>query len=356
MQISEDVQGHFLKIAYKGLELQKRDGSFKPGYNGPYKDPETPIRNTAHWMVSFINALKLTKDEKFELAIRKGFEYLKKPEWRPVGGTFHCRNKEGKDHCNGLVGQAWLIESLMLGYELLNDQELLQISEDVFLQHEYSTSRKIWYRKESDGKKLDFDFTFNHQLWFCYAGFLIAEHSKNESIRISCETFFQYINQNLLLAGNGRIRQSIRRGFVEDSVKPFAKLFLRRGDVAYMRLKEIGYHAFNTIAFSTIRRIRPDLPFFDTKTYRRILLYLTGNEYDSLIEKSKYGFEYNPPGIESYVTFKLNSELEQHRVYFEKWLNRNFDKNFNPSDSMLNANVHDPETGAARIYELSQCL
>ena len=39
-----------VKSADKGKELQAGDGSMPAGHNGPHNDPETPVRNTAHWI------------------------------------------------------------------------------------------------------------------------------------------------------------------------------------------------------------------------------------------------------------------------------------------------------------------
>ncbi|WP_295101702.1 hypothetical protein [uncultured Candidatus Kuenenia sp.] len=38
------------------LQLQAKDGSFPQGCNGPYHDPETPARNTAHWLITMLKA------------------------------------------------------------------------------------------------------------------------------------------------------------------------------------------------------------------------------------------------------------------------------------------------------------
>jgi hypothetical protein len=45
--------------ADRGLRFQKEDGSFPPGYNGSYDDPETPVRNTGHWLITFLKAYEI---------------------------------------------------------------------------------------------------------------------------------------------------------------------------------------------------------------------------------------------------------------------------------------------------------
>lgn len=40
------------KSAKRGIKLQAEDGSMPAGHNGPHNDPETPVRNTAHWCIT----------------------------------------------------------------------------------------------------------------------------------------------------------------------------------------------------------------------------------------------------------------------------------------------------------------
>ena len=51
-----NVQTIFLDSCKRALKLQNPKGEMPAGHNGPYQDPETPIRNTAHWIVSFAKA------------------------------------------------------------------------------------------------------------------------------------------------------------------------------------------------------------------------------------------------------------------------------------------------------------
>jgi hypothetical protein len=39
--------------AHYSLVVQREDGSFPPGHNGPYFNPEIPIRNTGRWLIIF---------------------------------------------------------------------------------------------------------------------------------------------------------------------------------------------------------------------------------------------------------------------------------------------------------------
>lgn len=356
MDLSEERE-IFIKSCSEGLKLQSKNGEMPSGHNGSYHDKETPIRNTSHWIISFSKAYKLTQDIVYYKAIEKALKFLKLEEWRPQGKTFYCREKEGKDKCNGLIGQAWVIEGLIRGYETTGDKEALELSAEVFKKLPFDNDRGIWRRVEPDGTVLGYDFTFNHQLWFAMSGFLILKHKDEPEINRTCNSFMEKISDNLKLHINGRIGQSMRMSFMQDVVKASAKKLLRREQVKYMKLKEIGYHAFNTHAFSKIKATFPDLDFFKTKLYEKIINYLCSEEYLKGILVSNYGYPYNPPGFEVLFTYHQNKELlNKEKESIHNLLKIQIENHFNKESMDFSLNVHDQKTSAARMYELSESL
>jgi len=353
----EKINKLFLTSCEKALLLQKPTGEMPSGHNGSYHDEETPVRNTAHWITSFSKAYKLTKNQQFYEAIVLCLFYLKDEKCRPQNKTFYCRNKKTKDKCNGLIGQAWVIEGLIAGYEITNDKELLDIAEEVFLLHPFVEKRKMWHRVEPNGEVLNLDLTFNHQLWFAMSGFLIINSRKNNVIEKRCKDFFNSIPKNLKVSINGRIGQSVKLGFKEDIIKYNLKKILRRNQLQYMKLKEIGYHAFNTYAFSIIYDLYPNLDFFKTVDYKKIINYINSMEYKNNIYDSNYGFKYNPPGFEVYKTFKTHeSILNNSTEFIDDLLSYHIENNYDNGSCSFMKNVHDKNTSAARIYELSSSL
>ena len=55
-----------LKIAENSKKLQNEDGLFLQGHNGPYYDPETPVRNSGHWLIIFSKCYELTDKKKIQ--------------------------------------------------------------------------------------------------------------------------------------------------------------------------------------------------------------------------------------------------------------------------------------------------
>src|SRR5690625_1998318 len=97
-----------------GLNLQNTEtGEMPAGHNGLYRDPETPVRNTGHWLMLFLKAHQISGEEIFLKASEKAVGYLMSRDARPVGATFYHRINPEKDACNGLIGQAWSIDALV---------------------------------------------------------------------------------------------------------------------------------------------------------------------------------------------------------------------------------------------------
>ena len=90
--------------------------------------------------------------------------------------SYQHRNKEGKDQCNGLIGQAWTIEALVKAYEYFEVEDCLGIAKEIFIAHPFSETMGLWNSLEPDGTVLPVDPSFNHQLWFCAAGTMVANH------------------------------------------------------------------------------------------------------------------------------------------------------------------------------------
>ena len=94
------------RSAENALSTQASDGSLPPGHNGPYRDPETPTRNTAHWLITFLHSYDYTQKPEFKASAEKAAEYLMTAKARPMAQTFWCRTDPAKDFANGLIGQA----------------------------------------------------------------------------------------------------------------------------------------------------------------------------------------------------------------------------------------------------------
>ena len=112
------------QVSHRALPDQNEDGSFPSGCNGPYMDKETPVRNTAHWLVTLLKAYEISGKDIFKDAADKAVKYIAGSEARPMNSTFLCRLNPEKDFCNGLIGQAWVIEALIRAAEVLEESSV----------------------------------------------------------------------------------------------------------------------------------------------------------------------------------------------------------------------------------------
>jgi hypothetical protein len=324
-----------------------------PGHNGPYCDPETPIRNTAHWAMIFLFSYQSTGEAKFFDSATAAIEYLKQSIHTSGDVAFNCRAKAGKDQVNGLIGQAWALEPLAYLHRIRPNNSDLQLALDVIKSHSFDRTRGLWNKTTLDGGSDGLDLTFNHQLWFASVAAMFCKY--DETIADCVNRFLDKMMDNLNLHSSGRIGQAVYINWYQSVFKQAIKKVLRRDSIEYMKLKEVGYHAFNTLAFSRLYRVFPDLQLWHDGRFIGILDYLNSEEYKGCIFESNYGFPYNPPGLEVAATMFAFPEQVDWDIHF---VNELFDfqiQNCWNSDTHLLELGLDKHTSAARIYEAIAC-
>jgi len=361
-----DLNDLILHSAEKGTKLQKNNGAMPSGSNGSYNHDMTPVRNTSHWLITFLKAYELKENDKFLESSEKCIDYLTSEKARPYGKTFHHRDTNNKNKCNGLIGQAWTIEALKIASEKLNRPELEEIAEDVFLLHSFNEQFGLWKMIEINGDKLTYDRTFNHQLWFAAAGSML----QNKEIQRQVNVFLDNIESNLDLYMSGLIFHKIWKDYtLKDYLsfftdrdnflvgrrqykKSLASIYSSESYKEKWRERSIGYHSFNTYGFGILKENHSDHSFWNSEIFNKILEYTVSDTYKQDIENNKFGFPYNVTGIENAYTlhkFAENSLKDQ-----KYWLKKQLKHTYNLEDNMLSLNTADPETCAARIYEATR--
>jgi len=355
------------------LLRQLPDGSFKHGHNGPYYDEELPIRNTSHVTMLLLKAHEITGAQKYRDAALRALSYITAEERRPMGATIWARKNPEKDFSNGLIGQAWVIEALAYAAEKLDDPSLNTLAEKVFLLHPFDEKTARWRIVNVDGSYAGVDMTFNHQLWFAAAGGSVAD---SEQIKNQIEIFLDKLGDNLKIydtglivhaLGGGNNRKSLRRavkGFIKAKVKRQNKSELYKNSVIN---KAIGYHAFNTYAFALLFQEYSTHSFWRSDTFFRILSFLQTDLYREGLEWfcptpqgrgkelpfNKFGYSYNPPGIEVAYTMQIfksyYSEISDQTIGL--WLGRQFSKTLNAESMLMDILTDDEMTLSARLYE-----
>lgn len=333
--------------------LQAPDGSMPPGHNGPYRDPETPVRDTSHWLITFLHSYKVSGDKCFLEAAQRGVDYLKSEEARPMGATFWHRRNPEKDSCNGLVGQAWTIEALAVAAKALGDDACQRLAEEVFLLHPFGEAAGLWRRVGADGSYLSVDPTFNHQLWFAAAGALLLP-SNDARVARRVLRFMDALPKNLALYPSGLIRHPLmralgRRARVRCFVRDLRYRALARSERFSLFGKAIGYHAFNLYAFALLRGQLPRHTFWHSTEMRQALSYVEKPEFSAGLEGNRYGYPYNPAGFE--VAFALGAFGSDVQAEQEFWASKQVHRSYDFDANLMQLGTEDPVTLAARLYE-----
>lgn len=345
-----------LASAQASLGLQRADGSFPPGHNGPYHDPETPVRNTGHWVITLCKAYEISGDIRLRDAAWRAAQYLISAEARPMQATFFCRKNPKKDFCNGLIGQAWALEALVSASETLGDGTYVKVAEEVFLMHPFDDQRGLWQRVNVEGTYSTFDMTLNHQLWFAAAGSMLSSDPQSTIGSQVMRCLHRTQISHLSVARSGRIAHHIR---------PFSKQLrlekllrsLRRPhwtlhESARLAHKEAGYHAFNLYAFALLKRRFPVRPLWRSKQVQAAWRYAQTEEFRRSLEDNEFGYPYNPPGLE--MTFALEVFAEKAHTRQHEWLSEQLRRSYDFESHLMNRGTEDPLTLSARLYEATR--
>ncbi len=344
------------KSAATALTHQRNDGAMPAGHNGPYNDPETPVRNTAHFLYLFSDLYQKTGDAQYQLACEKAIDYLSSSEATPFGHTFHCRDKVGKDKCNGLIGQAWVIEALVKASSVFNRKDFYDLAENLFLIHPWDKNVNRWKRVEIEGNILPYDTTFNHQLWFAAAGSLL---NKTKIAMYRALTFLQNIASNVNLYKNGVIFHSSSMGKLIDYFKNGRKELIRelrfrnrkRKEKNKLYLKSVGYHGFNLYAFALLKKAFPDEKIWKTKTFNKLINVCNDIQFQEKLKYSEFGYIYNLSGIE--IAYAMETFFDDKEKVIP-WLEIQFKETFDYDSYSFSRGVQDKNTAIARIYEAAR--
>lgn len=348
------------------------------GHNGPYYDKETVGRNISHWIVTCSLFWENTGDEKYYDAVKKLSEYYYSGNDLMKNNTYKCRTKNNKDHINGTIGQAWIIEGLIAAAKTLKDDKLYNLAIKVFKSQKFDWENGMWKRIEIDGRNLGFDLTYNHQLWFAAAGCQIIDYKYDEEIDNQIKCFLDRSNKTFRVMYNGLIYH-----FATPSTNIIATL---KNNIKYIKhnieiifnlksleYKEIGYHLFNIYGFALLQDRYSREKIFNTKKFKLALEFSFKESFIKALEDSQkysdisglicdnvksnmnvYAYPYNSPAFEMpYIMKKFN---RNNNIICERMMNFQINNTYDHESLMFKNNTEDSSTLNSRIYELVRAL
>lgn len=367
---SSPVSESLLASASAALRLQQRNGSFPAGHNGPWNDPETPARNTAHWAQTLLYAHRITRHQPFLEAARRAGGYLQSGRLRPFNRSYLCRtSRSGKTLCNGLVGQAWAIEGLLaLGSEFPDD-EFLASAVAVLHAHRFCERNDAWETLEVTGENLGVNPTLNQQVWFGAMCLTAARVTGDPILEHRGRRFAGSLHRKIAQRPDGLIDHAF-------AVLPTASLIatklrrrcaaavqtrgwrMRRGrQFAPQELAE-GYASFLLYGLALLFRESltrgKDSPWNDrlTAIVRASIGFVDRNYPFGWGDGRPFRWSYNPVGIEmSFVLRTFQPILERAARAPEEWEQLQMSGYFDADRGLMARATDDPVTLAARLYE-----
>ncbi|MBD1390552.1 hypothetical protein IC617_14030 [Neiella sp. HB171785] len=366
-------------LADVALQQLTSQGFISGGHNGPYFDPETPVRNTAHWATTLAVLYQRDGDDKYRQGVQICVDYLKSNQARPMKAAFHCRTSVRKDFSNGTIGQAWAIEGLVAGYIALADESCLDLAEQTFLLHIFDDKFGMWNVRNVDGSMRGFDMTFNHQLWLAAAGYVLLSVRDNAEIRRQCDAFMAGLSKRLRVYGNGLIKHPIvntptlfkKVKFTIESLLESIRLKKAGKTKLY---KENGYHLFNVYAFALIKKHGGNTSFMQLEAFQKALAYCGSDELFKWQDESSraidchtmkgvkhdamniYGYGYNAPGFELPYIAKVFADSQPDLASkVGGVIAKQIDSTYDSERESFCVNTEDSLTLNARIYEYVRC-
>lgn len=337
-----------------------------PGHNGPYNDKETDVRNISHSILSICYYIRHTQIANYTSLLNERVNQLLYSQYKLENGLFKIRISEKKDSTNGVIGQAWVIESLVEGYKVTNNEKYLYEAINLSKNVGFNYIKKVWFIDDGNEKKID--RTLNHQLWFAMAVSLILEVHSDNDLKEKIELFLSNVMKKIKIHRNGLILHPLFLNDLKGYLMKlnyyiifFKNLFQKSSK---QRIKENGYHLFNVYAFAIINKNYKDWSFFKTNMFNKILNYSFSNTLINELSNNPprkvnlYGYSYNAPAFELpiiYFIFK-NKLSEDSTEILYKHLNNQIATTYSNETGLFDRNTNDISTLNYRFYELLRFL
>ncbi|MFX0071605.1 MAG: hypothetical protein ACFFAO_10990 [Candidatus Hermodarchaeota archaeon] len=355
-----EINQIIINSANAALKNQSKEGYFPSGHNGPWSNNSTAVRTTSHWAILFLKAYELTNEENFRKVAEKAYNYLTTKQVRPYNYSFHCIYSENKvKEVNGLIGQAWVIESLLEANNYLSDSIYLKIAEDVILKHYFNKDLGLWHVLGLRGEKLKINRILNQQIWFTLMAFKVAKLCNNHEILASINIFLD--NLPSFINFKKYIRMRINENVVKTKKSPLKnstdKIKTSLGKY-YITKRSKGYLSFSLLALAELYLIENSLNVWNNPKFKKMVFesikYLDNVIYND--DKNEFGFQYNPIGFEvPYIKQNLSDYLGNYLGRsIEEWILKQLKNHYNFEKMMMIENTSDQDTLASRIYEITK--
>jgi|GEM_PF-2634444 hypothetical protein len=352
---TDTLYGLIKQSSKRAAQEQHAKGSFPPTRGGVYDTTETPVRNTARWLACLLHSYEYSGSTQIGEAAKKAADYLCTIEARPYNATFRVR-EEGKDQCDGLIGQAEPIKSLFNAGLLLNTDEHIHKAIEVFELIPFNFEIGLWESVEITGKKLSFDRTLNHQLIF--AAYTAKMSDMCASVKKEIITFLDMLGENMETHPNGLVEHYVQPP-LSNSITVLGnnprhwRLLWNELAARYLRLnnnhrnKERGYQPTVLFSLAILNQEFPDHSIWEHSCLQSALAFSKTKPYQNQIKtrKSKYGSRL--PGLHHAKVLHTFEDASPEEL--RPWVQLDIDRTYDPETGLLTRNAVDPVFQASSI-------
>lgn len=359
----------------RALERKGSEPFFPPGHNGPYNEPETPTRNSSHWIMLLAFAFKETGQQIYLDNLIMVAEYLISSDTLVNNQNFYSRVEIGKgvDSVNGVMGPAWVFEALSEASSVSNNLKYKNAAKNVFRNHKFSHRYGLWHRHYLNGEVGRIDQTFNHQLWFAAASSLLFDE---EELRVNSNPINKFLDKleyNFFCYESGLIYHPlIYKGDLQSKLSGllsatmlikdiiFTGKKIRSNQVDYekrMFWKSVGYHSFNMSAFLLLKKNTKFHSFWRSAKFKQALSFMCSEKYfDMLNLEDHFGWRYNFPGLEVPTAVQLSDTIDEfeRKKIVTQFLQHQFSLSFDGLLFEMKHHNYDTNTANARLYQLTR--
>lgn len=364
------------EVADANLVRFMKMGNAAAGNNGPYGQIDSPVRNSASYLISYSYLYKITGNTKYLDACNVLFSYIKRMQSESVSGAIKCMEEDAFDYLNGLIGQAWVIDALLSFYDASKDEDAIQIAKSIMNSQQYDFNTHLWHRIELDGTDIGIDYAYNHQVYFAASASRLLDYCyEKETDEIIKDFLILGSKRDFRISRSGRLKHFVNVpmqssfnkkavDFIKRGIKlmlyPFRSLNLKKIDLGY---QERGYQIFDLYGFKLLEGRYGHLPLFTSQKYKKAKEYaldldamnrrLGVNQSGRSGELNIYGYPYNSPAFEyPYVAGAERCSPEILDQLYQIQVEYMYDSN----TRQFSKNNPDIETFNARTYEIIRFL
>jgi hypothetical protein len=263
---------------------------------------------------------------------------------------------------NGLIGQAWAIEPLILIGKSLNQREYLEVAQKIVLLHKYNMKHHAWNYLEINGKILGINQALNQQIWFAALSLTIGKILGDSKLIKCARDFFNnlpclisFFEEKGLISHTFVGHHSIYRNMIKELIGKKNKGAVEH-DKRYLLSQ--GYLSFILYGLAMAYEYHSEETFWKDDRLKAMISdsieYIVKDFPFGCGEKTGYRWCYNPTGIEmAYVlqVFKEYLRLESAENHIALFLSKQFEFYYDFEKNMLSKNTMDPNILSARLYE-----